>query len=532
MRSDRHALPASGLLLLIAAGLVLAPLARFWNKNPDYSFGWGVPLLAAYLAYERWRTRPSPAHRSGARRALALLFCILAGWAFLLLAARMFIETEPASRPLLWLTASLLAGALLAWIGLLGGRPWLRHFAFPVVFLLVGVPWLFGCEFTVEQNLMRANAAAVAGALTLADVPASAAGNTIVLATGQLGVNEACSGMRSLQAALMMSLFFGEFYRYGGRGRISLVAAGVALALAGNFGRMLLLAWRGAADGVGAVEADHDTMGWSILVFDLVALWLICACTRPVRAAQRSNAHAPSRPALRVALSWAIGVCAAALLAEALTQGWYGWRERSAPHYPTWTVTWPAGAPDFQSSPVPDAIRERLRATTANAATWRDAAGRRWNGLWIRYGGDAEGKVVFESHNPGLCLPAAGWSCAAAGRSFPLQVGPVRLEVESSTFTVGDSTAHVFWIPYLDGGVRAGADRTPGLYGHTFAALIHGQLPWLDDAWAGCRGVQAETLELALLGPARETDVQEAFDRLVPALIQPDKPPTLAAATR
>jgi hypothetical protein len=43
-------------------------------------------------------------------------------------------------------------------------------------------------------------------------IPAMAHGNVIEVATGMVGIDEACSGIRSFQSSLMISLFFGEFY--------------------------------------------------------------------------------------------------------------------------------------------------------------------------------------------------------------------------------------------------------------------------------------------------------------------------------
>jgi exosortase len=530
--SRTAAIPLGFLLLAASGAMMLGPLARFWNENANYGYGWGVPFLAAYLVHERWRCRPAPTLGSGRGRLSLVL--VIGGWALVCLALRLVLETEPASRPLLWLAASWFAGAALAWAGLLGGSSWVRHFAFPVLFLLAGVPWIFRCELLLVQGLMRWNAAWVAAALRVAGEPALAAGNTIVLSSGQLGVSEACSGIRSLQAALMMALFFGEFYRHGWRGRLGLLAAGALVALLGNFVRMLSLAWRGAVHGVAAVEAAHDSTGWLILGTTIAALWLIGLATKPARLPVRSRAPDSPPSAQRPALTWAIGVFATTLLARVATQGWYSWRESSAPHYPAWTVAWPERAPDFQSSPLPRETLRELRAADASTAAWRDAAGWRWNGLWIRYHAGAEGKVVFEAHNPTLCLPAAGWRPLPGGADFALEANGVRLNVEGRSFATAGRTAQVFWIPYLDGGMRAGADRAQGLYGHAFAALIDGRAPWLADVWTGCRGVEAETLEVAVTGPARFPDAAAAFRSLAAHLVQPDVPvaPELVAGGR
>src|SRR5258708_6657961 len=45
--------------LLSAAWLLVFNQQRLeWSVNPTYGYGWAVPLLAGYLFYERWRSRP------------------------------------------------------------------------------------------------------------------------------------------------------------------------------------------------------------------------------------------------------------------------------------------------------------------------------------------------------------------------------------------------------------------------------------------------------------------------------------------
>ena len=46
-------------LLAVVWLLVLNQQRLEWSVNPTYAYGWAVPLLAGYLFYERWRTRPS-----------------------------------------------------------------------------------------------------------------------------------------------------------------------------------------------------------------------------------------------------------------------------------------------------------------------------------------------------------------------------------------------------------------------------------------------------------------------------------------
>src|SRR6516164_1952753 len=47
--------------IAVFAGLwlvLVADLSQHWATNPEYSFGWFVPVLCGYLFLIRWRTRP------------------------------------------------------------------------------------------------------------------------------------------------------------------------------------------------------------------------------------------------------------------------------------------------------------------------------------------------------------------------------------------------------------------------------------------------------------------------------------------
>src|SRR4030081_3130400 len=79
--------------------IALSSRLRFdWSINPQYSYGWAVPLLAAYLFWQRWQSAPTPS-RSGVR-ILAGLVIILA--AISLFPVRLVQEANPDWRLLSW----------------------------------------------------------------------------------------------------------------------------------------------------------------------------------------------------------------------------------------------------------------------------------------------------------------------------------------------------------------------------------------------------------------------------------------------
>ena len=90
---------------------------------------------------------------------------------------------------------------------------------------------------------MRLNTAMTVEFLGLFGVVALQHGNVIEVSTGMVGIDEACSGIRSFQAMLMISLFFGEFYALKVSRRALCVVAGFAFSFLFNVARTSLLTW-------------------------------------------------------------------------------------------------------------------------------------------------------------------------------------------------------------------------------------------------------------------------------------------------
>ena len=260
-------------------------LGAQWSVYAAYQYGWAVPFLCLYLAVRRLspdqvvvRTEPqppaevlrlaqcdAPCHQiTGPDHKIpAIVLLVLAGlvfWGMCLLQ-----EASPIWRVASYGLAMAAVTITLLVIYLTQGRLRAVHFAFPVLFFLVAVPWPTPVEQLVIQNLTRLNAGLVTEAMNFAGVPALQHGNVIEVSTGRVGIDEACSGIRSLQATLMIALFFGEFYRLGRAQRGGLLLAGSLLAMAFNLARTLVLVSVAAKSGLPAMEHWHDPTGVSLL---------------------------------------------------------------------------------------------------------------------------------------------------------------------------------------------------------------------------------------------------------------------------
>ena len=134
--------------------LLIKHLSVRWAINPQYSFGWFVPLISAYLFLIRWRSRPAVEF---AHSAVAKWFFCTAGFA--LLPTWLVKQPNPDWRLISWLLAFEIVALSLCAIYFVGGRSWLRHFGFSICFILVSVPWPSAVEDFVIQGLTQAAAA-------------------------------------------------------------------------------------------------------------------------------------------------------------------------------------------------------------------------------------------------------------------------------------------------------------------------------------------------------------------------------------
>src|SRR5439155_21707082 len=135
-------------------------------------------------------------------------------------------------------------------------------------------------EQPITAGLMQAVAAATAGLLHWFGIPAQTAGGAITLRTGVVGITEACSGMRSLQAGIMFGVAMGEWFLLRPQRRIVLLLIAIALALCTNLIRTFVLSLQAEWNGLSAVEKIHDftsTLAVSALV---LSIWIFARALR------------------------------------------------------------------------------------------------------------------------------------------------------------------------------------------------------------------------------------------------------------
>src|SRR5258708_15961596 len=225
--------------LVVFGGLwytLIKHLSVYWAVDPQYSFGWFGPVICSYLLFIRWITRPQTGHAPSQGAEWVFWIASLA-----LLPTWLVLQPNPDWRLISWLLTLEIVILSLCAIYFVGGRSWLRHFAFSICFILTTLPWPGGAEAFITQSLMQGATWITVELLKLSNIAALQHGNIIEVKTGLLGIDEACSGVRSLQAPVMVSLFLGELYRATWQRRVFFLLSGVVIAFLCNVLRTFFL---------------------------------------------------------------------------------------------------------------------------------------------------------------------------------------------------------------------------------------------------------------------------------------------------
>lgn len=266
-----RALPLLVLGLLLWGQLALA-LSPWWSDGSYYDYGWLVPFLAGWCLWARWERLP-PRDRSfrdpaGAPWQVAIVGLVLVGLAMLRLVER----SDPAWRIPIWIHA---LTVVFLWHGLVYRVTGRALYFLPVTLLmLTAVPLPPFLEGALIHRLTQAVLDYSVPIANLLGIPVAMAG-TALTAHGQvLQIDDGCSGIRSFQSLLMISVFFGEFFLLRWPRRLLMVFTGFASAFLFNGLRTLTLTWIFFRMGEARFHEFHDGVGVVTFVLSAIATYL------------------------------------------------------------------------------------------------------------------------------------------------------------------------------------------------------------------------------------------------------------------
>ena len=484
-------------------------LGAQWSIYEQYNYGWAVPFLCLFLLWQRIRGADEET-KPNFQLPTANFYLLLALCALLYAPTRFFHEANPIWRltSLLWALEVIGITLCLLRFTISDFRFQISDFVFPTGFFLVAVPWPSGMETCLVQTFTHLNISATIEVLGWFGIPALQHANVIEVATGSVGVDEACSGIRSFQATLMIALFFGEFYRLKWQRRVACVLAGFALSFLFNLARTALLTWVAAKKGVPAVAGWHDPAGVTILVACFFTLWLVAVwlgrkeqhSTFNIQPSTLDHQLPPAAPSTinyqPSTIRWlAIALLVWFLLVEAGTQLWFRSHERIVSGPAGWSVNGEVPGSGLTKAQVPAGIRAQFNFDDGFQATGHDEAGNFWQLYFFRWypSHSLKNRVAVQlakTHGPEMCLPAIGMTLKSDLGIITVPVGGRIFAFHEFVFLTNAQPLHVFYAVYEDQtGSAVLANRRQTTASRLTAAL------------AGSRNDGQSFLEIAVAGP-------------------------------
>jgi exosortase len=250
----------SGLIALLYASVIRNLVVQWWT-DPDYSYGFFIPLFSGYILWrerERWtKTEIKPSNFG---------FVLQLGAVGLFLIGSLGAELFTTRFSLL----VLLAGMIL----FLAGWQMLRTVSFPLGYLMwsIPIPVIIYNQITFPLQLIASRLATAW--LELVHVPVLRDGNILVMSNYSLEVVEACSGIRSLMTLMALAVAYGYLVSPLRWVRYALAIFMVPIAIVTNATRIVgagILAHRfGSAAAEGFL---HEFSGWAIFLVALVLMF-------------------------------------------------------------------------------------------------------------------------------------------------------------------------------------------------------------------------------------------------------------------
>lgn len=296
-------LPFQGALAISAAfmAFVAWDQSHWWRAKEDYSFGWLVPAFVIFVFYDRLptlRARLAACAAPGSPRAggwQGLLLNIAVGLT-LTIGALLFLigafyrsgagSSYPGTLALTLGSATLILVLLFLNAPLSSSRPtadaplWkdarvllVVLFTFPTFVWLVSAPMVSVIENNLSKFLLAQVTAIVSFVFDVLGLPIEKQGNVLVLPLGRVGVEDACSGIRSLTACLFAGSFLGAVFLDRFYKKIALFICALFFAFCTNLLRSLFLTAWAYHYGPDAIEGTvHDIAGYAVLGLTIAGL--------------------------------------------------------------------------------------------------------------------------------------------------------------------------------------------------------------------------------------------------------------------
>jgi exosortase len=240
----------------------LMELVATWQHNPQYQHGFLVPLFGAWFLYMRRERLDVSAVRPSI-------------WGLVVLGAALLLRVVGVMAAFVSVDAFTLVPCLAGLVLLIGGwAAW--RWAWPaLLFLFFMIPLPYFASVAMAGSLQRIATLVSTFFLQMLGLPALAEGNIILLNEHQIGIVEACSGLRMMVVFFALATAVVMVTNRHWIDRVIIILSAAPIAMIANILRIVatgILYDLGMSDW--ANHFFHDVAGWMMMPLALGMLWL------------------------------------------------------------------------------------------------------------------------------------------------------------------------------------------------------------------------------------------------------------------
>lgn len=391
------------------AGLIyydsLKLMVTWWSNREEYSHGFLIPLITAYLVWQRSdRLREMPFTGSWAGVALAVwgLFLYLLG------------ELSTIYTVIQYGFVFFVAGVTWAFIGTAA----FRIIAIPLLLLFFMVPFPNFVYNNLSSQLQLLSSEIGVAVIRAFGISVFLEGNVIDLGSYKLQVVEACNGLRYLFPLMTLGVIVAYFYHAPLWKRLLIFVSTIPITILMNSFRIGVIGVMVEYWGQGMAEGFlHDFEGWVIFMacFGIlfIEMWLLMRLTGDRRPLNEAFGIDPPRPA-EPGAEWRPRPLPAAGIAVAVVTALALWpalslpnrTEVAPPRDPFATLPLEVDQWSGRATAMEQIYLDALKLSDYSLVNYANDQGAVINFYAAYYDSQKKGQ---SAHSPKSCLPGGGW---------------------------------------------------------------------------------------------------------------------------
>jgi exosortase len=390
-------------LVLLAAGWVYSQV-QYWGTTSDawdHYLVMAAAVWAMTLAWPRYlaaEARPRPV--AGLLLALPVLLILPLSWYFTI--------TDTRGRAYLlwyqWLGISLLT---IGWFVSLRGFQATVRLLFPLMVLVLSLPIPSSILAPLQNQLQSITAVYSELTLRLIGESVTRRGFVLTLPHGELGVAEACSGVKSLFSLAALGAFIAYLRWLSLPKAVLQLLLVLPVVLMVNILRVVLCGLiQEHLDRQYIIGGWHDALSYGLLPIGVLVLWFVSGWlkprTPPVNETPSPQAALPRRP-LMLGYSYLVLLLCVGVAVFGQTQQV---THSTMPKLDSFPRTLP-GWLDSTDLPVEQEMHDQLHDSTSFHRIYTNDIGQRVI-VWV-VGWDSTSQILGY-HHPDTCLPGAGFT--------------------------------------------------------------------------------------------------------------------------